>query len=53
VRGKRRHRCEVTADRIGDHLYDPAILDLLSGAEKDLLSDARGLLIELAETRVR
>jgi hypothetical protein len=50
---RRRHRCEITADRIGDHLYDPRITELLSGAELDLLSDARALLLELAETRTR
>ncbi len=49
----KRHRCQVTADRIADHLYDGRITNLLSGAELDLLSDARALLEELAETRVR
>lgn len=52
-RAKRRHRCEITADRIGEHLYDPTITDLLSGAELDLLSDARSLLLELAEAKPR
>jgi hypothetical protein len=51
--GERRHPCEVTADRIGEHLYDARITELLSGRELDLLSDARQLLMELAETRVR
>lgn len=50
---ERRHRCQVTADRLAEHLYDPRITELLSGRELDLLSDARALLMEIAETRTR
>jgi hypothetical protein len=46
---ERRRPTEVTADRIGDHLYNPAITSKLSGRERDLLSAARSLLMDIAE----
>lgn len=46
---KRRHPYEVTADRLGDHLTDTLVDIGLTGKDKDTLSYARQLLIELAD----
>jgi hypothetical protein len=42
-----RHPCEVTSDRLGDHLTKYA--DRLSGADRDAFSHVRHLLEEIAE----
>jgi hypothetical protein len=44
----RRATTEVTADRIGDHLYNPAFDGRLSGREREVLSEARSILMRLA-----
>jgi hypothetical protein len=45
--GKRRHPCEVTADRLGDHLeHWPEKWD---GAERDALALVRFVLQQIAD----
>lgn len=47
ARATKRHRCEVTADRLGDDVERYG--HLMSGAERDELSRVRFILQEIAE----